>query len=123
MALMGEHKGTNSIDRIEPVLEPPNGERVTTKDLKAVLYDLDVGLSERFNIVLDAIGQLREDFETHRRDGHPHTDHANIVKETLRRDAEEQRREAKKADIVARLLAVFAAFISAGTALIRWLTS
>jgi hypothetical protein len=100
---------TESPPTFEPVLAPPNGERVTQALLYKSLYELDQGLSERFTTVMDAIlgaqdlaVQLRADFEGHRNDGHPFNQRAEIIKEEIRLDG-------KKAAIAAGVLAVMAA--------------
>jgi hypothetical protein len=90
--------------------------RVSRADLYEALYDLDVGIGKRFTAVLEAINngndrqvQLREDFESHRDDGHPFTDRAGIAKEELKLDA-------KKAAVGAALLTLLTALATlAGT--------
>ena len=85
-------------------IAPPNGERVTQATLYKALYDLDQGLNTRLTAILavvvgtqDVSGQLREDFEEHRKDGHPQNQRAEVVKEEIKLDA-------KKAAIVASLI-------------------
>lgn len=48
-----------------PFVQPPNGERVTMRDLKSALYDLDVGLGKRFTAIQDSINGLGERLTLH----------------------------------------------------------
>lgn len=77
------------------------------RDLHSVLYQKDAADTERFNIVLDQIGQMRKDFERHREDGHPYNTRAETIREEIKLDT-------AKASIVARVLA--GATLAAGLA-------
>ncbi len=90
----------------EPVLEPPekhNG-RVSQAELYRSLYELDLGLSKRMTVVLEAINdgrdetqQLRSDLESHRQN-HPE---------------QAKRRPGRTAALIAALTAVFTAAATA----------
>lgn len=98
--------------QFEPTISPPNGERVTAAALYKALYDLDLGLSARQTVILEAINdgadrtaQLRTDLETHRSDGHPYTVRAEIAKAEMKLDA-------KKAAVLGALLTLTTAVVT-----------
>ena len=73
----------------ESTLEPPNGERVTQATLYRTLYEMDQGLGRRFTAFLEIMVGLREDFEEHRKDGHPKVQREETVRERLKLEAKQ----------------------------------
>src|SRR3990172_6232829 len=69
--------------------EPLNGERVTLARLYEELYNLDQGLGKRFTTFLEIMVGLREDFEEHRKDGHPKIQREETVREKLKLEAKQ----------------------------------
>jgi hypothetical protein len=89
-----------------PPIEPPNGHSVSNAELYKTLYLMDQRLAERDTALIGMVGTLRTDFSTHTKDGHPFTQNAEVIKEEIKLDA-------KKAGLVAALLA-FATFCASG---------
>ena len=51
----------------EPVVDPPNG-RVTQGELYRALHNMDLAYTERFNVILEAINDCRDDAQQLRKD-------------------------------------------------------
>ena len=85
-------------DMTTPPVSPPNGNNVTNAELYKTLYQMDQRLAERDTALISMVGGLRTDFSNHAKDGHPWTQTSEVVQEELRLDA-------KKAGVVAAVLA------------------
>ena len=92
-------------DIFQPTIAPSNGDRVTQATLYKALYELDQGLSRRFTVFLEVVAgiqedvsHVRDDFETHREDGHPKAQYEETVRAEIGLDT-------KKAAVIAGLAA------------------
>lgn len=84
----------------QPVLDPPNGHAVSGSEIYQALYKMDLANSDRHNILATQIEGIRTDHRQLRSEFFEHTQkHTEAVTEEIKLDA-------KKAGIIAGLLAV-----------------